>query len=393
MFQPDRRSVLRGAAAAFLSGAVARAATREPHPADVMTQPVRDFGPHAPPAFVPDPDILTLDPSFSDLVFKNGNIERVWSGGGWLEGPAWVSEGRFLLLSDTVRSTQYRFLPDENLMTTYRKESFNSNGNTVDPQGRILTCEHGLRRVIRWEQDGTCTVLADKFEGQGLNSPNDIIVNPVDGSILFTDPAYGDCLAEGHPDAPGGRANRDGKLRWNIGTEATTQFGSAKRQADHTFHIDGQTGRLESVLSEEQVPGPNGLCLSPDFKTLYVISTAPDPGLTGPGGDRKIRAFDMVNGRPQNGRVFCDMTLEGQRLVPDGMKADVFGNLWCGATGPYGLCGVFCYSPGGKLLGRIRLPHGVSNLTFGGLKRNELYMCAAGSLYRVMLNTQGVALC
>ncbi|MFT8717165.1 SMP-30/gluconolactonase/LRE family protein [Gluconobacter potus] len=164
--------------------------------------------------------------------------------------------------------------------------------------------------------------------------------------------------------------------------------GIARRRAGRGFAFYAPDGRLESVLTEEQVPGPNGLCLSPDIKTLYMISTVPDPG-----GDRKIRAFAMVNARPRNGRVFCDMTLEGQRLVPDGMKADVFGNLWCGSTGPYGLCGVFCYSPGGKLLGQIRLPHGVSNLTFGGLKQNEFYMCAAGSLYRVMLNTQSAALC
>ncbi|EHH68172.1 SMP-30/gluconolactonase/LRE family protein [Gluconobacter morbifer] len=385
----DRRTLLQGAGAILLSGAGARAE----EPESIMTDPPRRFGPKAPPAFVPDPDVIAMDPSFGDLMFKNGNIERLWTGGGWIEGPAWISEGRFLLLSDTIRSIQYRYLPDENLMTTYRKESFNSNGNTVDLQGRILTCEHGMRRVIRWEQDGSCTVLADRYQDQTLNSPNDIIVNPGDESILFTDPAYGDCLAEGHPDAPGGRANREGKLRWNLGTEATTQFAGTRRQEDHTFRIDSQTGLVEAVLSNSDVPGPNGLCLSLDMKTLYVISTATDPGVIGAGGDRRIRAFDMVDGRPKNGRIFCDMTLEGHQLVPDGMKADVFGNLWCGASGPYGLAGVFCYNPDGKLIGRIRLPQGVSNLTFGGLKRNELYMCGPRALYRVMLNTQGAGLC
>ncbi|MFT8718938.1 SMP-30/gluconolactonase/LRE family protein, partial [Acetobacter sp.] len=346
--------------------------------------------------YLPDPDIIPLDPSFKDLIFSGTSIQRVLTGGGWVEGPTWLSEARILLLSDTIRSKQYRFVPpdDDGLgsLSVFRQESYHSNGNTVDTEGRIITCEHDMRRVIRWEHDGICHIVADTFNGRSLNSPNDVIVNPMDDSIWFTDPSYGDTLIEGHPDAPGMGTNPTGKLRWTLGSEVSVQFAGHERQPDHVFRVDGKTGAVEAVLSQDDVPSPNGLCFSPDQKTLYVISCAPDPSQIGPKGQKVIYAFDMIGNRPKNRHVFCDMTHEGYHMTPDGMRADVFGNLWCGASGEFGMAGVFCYSPTGKLIGRIRLPFGCSNLTFGGPKRNELYMCCGTQMFRLLLETQGAGL-
>ncbi|MBV1836874.1 SMP-30/gluconolactonase/LRE family protein [Acetobacter estunensis] len=389
-----RRAFLGGTLGALLC-THARAAV--PAPPDVTTHPPRQWDNHAPTGYLPDPDVIALDPSFKNLLFSGASLERVLTGGGWLEGPTWLSEARLLLLSDTIHSEQYRFIPPERMgeegsLSLYRAESYHSNGNTLDTQDRIITCEHDMRRVIRWEHDGSCHVVADAFEGKPLNSPNDVIVHPQDGSIWFTDPAYGDTLIEGHPDAPGGRANRDGKLRWQIGSELPVQFAGHTRQDDHVFRVDGDSGKIEAVLTQDQVLSPNGLCFSPDLKTFYVISTMPDPGQTGTKGSPMIHAFDMVDGRPRNGRIFTDMKFENHQMMPDGMRADVFGNLWCGASGPFGLAGVFCFNPAGELIGHIRLPYGCSNLTFGGVKRNELYMCCGHELYRLLLETQGAGL-
>ncbi|NHN83321.1 SMP-30/gluconolactonase/LRE family protein [Acetobacter musti] len=365
-------------------------------PPDVTTQPPRSWSGVAPTGYLPDPDVISLDPSFKDLTFSGTSIQRVLTGGGWLEGPAWLSEARILLLSDTIRSEQYRFIPPdgagEGSLSVYRRESYHSNGNTLDTEGRVITCEHDMRRVIRWEHDGSCHIVADSYNGKPLNSPNDVIVHPEDGSIWFTDPSYGDTLIEGHPDAPGKGTNSAGKLRWRIGSELPPQFAAHERQEDHTFRVDAGTGSVQAVLSQTAVPSPNGLCFSPDLKTLYVISCVPDPGQTGTKGQSVIYAFDMIDGRPANRRLFAAMTLEGHHLTPDGMRADVFGNLWCGASGSFGAAGVFCYNPAGTLIGRIRLPYGCSNLTFGGLKRNELYMCCGPHLFRLILETQGAGL-
>ncbi|MBB2156939.1 SMP-30/gluconolactonase/LRE family protein [Gluconacetobacter diazotrophicus] len=384
--------------AGFTTRAASRAgaATALPAPPDAVTQPPRVWSGAAPSIFLPDPDIIALDPSFDDITFSGAPIQRVLSGCGWLEGPAWLGEARILLLSDTIRNQQYRLVPPEGdgegSRSVFRQESYHSNGNTVDAQGRIITCEHDMRRVIRWEQDGSCTVVADSCDGKPLNSPNDVVVHPEDGSIWFTDPSYGDTLIEGHPDAGGTGTNRSGKIRWTLGSEIVTQFAAHARQPDHTFRVDAKTGVVEAVLSQGDVPSPNGLCFSPDLRTLYVISSPPDPGQTGPRGANVIYAFDMVAGRPTNRRVFTDMMLDGYKATPDGMRADVFGNLWCGATAPLGIAGVFCYNPAGRLIGRIRLPDRCSNVTFGGPKRNELYMCCGPQLFRLRLETQGAGL-
>lgn len=389
---PVRRRLLQGAAGLGLASlapaglfATERSGLKPP---SVVTQPPRQWGPDAPPSFIPDPDVIALDPSFKNLAYFSGELRRVWTGHGWVEGPAWNSEGRFLLFSNTMDSRQYRYLWETGEVTVFRPEAYHPNGNTYDFEGRQITCEHQFRRVIRWEHDGSATVLADHWgRDTPFNSPNDVVVHR-DGSIWFTDPAYGDTLAEGHVDEPGGAANPQGLLHWRLGDETTGAMGGRRRQPDHTFRID-PSGRVDAVLDQSQVADPNGICFSPDYRTLYVVSTPAAVGQQGPGGDQAIHAFDLDGSRISRPRIFADMKFQGVQMNPDGIRADVYGNLWCGASGPLGLCGVFVFNPAGKLIGRIRLPQGCSNLTFGGPQRDHLFMCAAQSLYVLQLETQG----
>ncbi|GBR25281.1 gluconolactonase [Komagataeibacter nataicola NRIC 0616] len=373
-------------------GQSARAASPDglPQPPSVVSNPPRQWGTDAPVTPLPDPDILVLDPSFGNLAYANASLKLAWRGGGWLEGPAWCSEGRFLLLSDTIRAVQYRYLWENGAVSLFRSPSYHSNGNIFDNEGRLVSCEHGLRRVVRWEHDGSCRVLADRYNGAPLNSPNDLAVHP-DGSIWFTDPGYGDTIVEGHPDAPGNPANREGVERWNLDGEVMTEFGGSRRQEDHVFRIDPATGEVKAVLTEKQLPDPNGIAFSPDGRIVYVISDGPGPGQDGHGGDGRIHAADVAGSEVRNLRPFADMMLNGHAMVPDGMRTDIFGNLWCGANGPLGLCGVVVYNPHGHMIGRIRLPRGVSNLTFGGPKRDVVFMCAGDTLFTLQVNTQGAA--
>jgi gluconolactonase len=388
-----RRAFIGGIAATSLTPAAVLA--QQPsaaigNPASVITNPPRQWGWRAPPAIYPDPDVIVIDPSFAALRVGNVPIRRIATGFSWAEGPAWSNEGQYFVFSDVVGNTQYRVLWDDLRVTPFRKPSNNSNGNSFDFQGRQLSTEDFFRRVVRWEHDGTMTVIADRFDGKPLNSPNDLIPHP-DGSIWFTDPPYGDQLAEGHPDEAGGSANPQGKLNPRIGAPNAGAIGGTKRELPNAVYRWDPSGRLDQVITEDQLKNPNGLCFAPDYKTLYVISTSRGPGDAHSGGTRTIHAFDVQGTKVANGREFLDMTVDGVNCRPDGMRADVFGNLWCSSNAPLGYAGVLIYDSQGKLIGRIRLPEICANLCFGGPKRNQVLMTASQSIYLLQVNTQGAA--
>jgi gluconolactonase len=269
--------------------------------------------------------------------------------------------------------------------------SNNSNGNTFDFQGRQLSCEHLTRRVVRYEHDGSITVLADSFEGKRLNSPNDVVPHP-DGSYWFTDPPYGGQLYEGAPDAAGGPSNPSGRLKNRLGQAA--EIGGAKRELPTNCYRIDPSGRVDLVVTETQVPDPNGLCFSPDYKKLYVVSTGKGPGDTGPGGKGDIHAFDVgSDNKLSNQKLLTDCVVDGVKCGPDGVRCDVDGNVWASSNAgrAVGYSGVTVWTPEGKLIGRIRLPEVCGNVCFGGPKRNRLFMAASQSLYAVYVNTQGAA--
>jgi gluconolactonase len=391
----SRRGVIGGVAAAGFA-ALARpafgqqAAAQLGTPPSVITNPPRQWGRGAPPSIYPDPDIIVLDPSFKSLLLGITAVHRVATGFRWAEGPAWSSEGQYFVFSDVQGNTQYRFLWDNWRVTPFRKPSNNSNGNSFDFQGRQLSTEDFFRRVIRWEHDGTMTVIADSFDGKPLNSPNDLVPHP-DGSVWFTDPPYGDTLSEGHPDDAGGPTNPNGLFNPRAGAPNAGAIGGRTRQLPSQTYRWDPGGRLDVVAGEDQVPDPNGLCFSHDYKTLYVISTGKGPGDAGAGGKGVIYAFDVNDMKLSNMRQFTDMMVDGVHCGPDGIRADVLGNLWCSSNAPLGYSGVLVFNPQGKLIGRIRLPEVCANMSFGGPKRNNLLMCGSQSLYMLQVQTQGAS--
>jgi gluconolactonase len=397
--RPDERGALsrRTLISATGLGALAAAAgpvlaqTAAPvGPPSTITTPPRDFSRRgAPTTYFWDPDILTIDPAFGGLAQPNASIERLWTGGLWCEGPAWNAQGQYLVWSDIPRNRQMRWLEDDGRVTVFRSPSGNSNGNSFDFQGRQLSCEHLNRRVVRYELDGSATVLADSFEGKRLNSPNDIVAHP-DGSYWFTDPPYGGQLYEGAPDVAGGPSNANGRINPRLGQPPGIGFWR-RELPTNCYRID-PSGRIDLVVTEAQVPDPNGLCFSPDFKKLYVASTGKGPGDTGPGGKGDIHVFDVgTDNKLSNQKLFSDCMLDGVKCGPDGLRCDVEGNLWASSNAgrSVGYSGVLCFNPAGKLIGRIRLPEICGNICFGGPKRNRLFMAASQSLYAVYLGTQG----
>ena len=299
----------------------------------------------------PDPAVEVLHPSFAPYKVGLAAVERLYTGCRWAEGPVWFGDARCLLWSDIPNNRILRWDEETGATSVFRRPSNNANGNTRDRQGRLVTCEHGARRVTRTEYDGSITVLADRFEGKRLNSPNDVVVKS-DGSIWFTDPEFG---ILGYYE--GERAERE--LPTNV------------------YRIDGHTGAV-TVVSDE-VGRPNGICFSPDERIAYVVECAVQP--------RRILAFDVSgDGRSlTNRRVFIDA---GQG-TPDGFRCDVDGNLWCGWGMGDGLDGVLVFNPAGEPIGRIALPERAANLCFGGRHRNRLFMAGSQSLYALYVNTQG----
>jgi gluconolactonase len=405
----SRRSLIKAAAlvagaAALSPGAVFAAGqgqSQQGTPPSVISNPPRQWGPGIQPETYGDPDIIVIDPSFGAYMLGITAIHRLTTGFRWAEGPAWSSQGQYMLWSDVQGNIQYRMIwedmkvpdPHEDVRATrFRDPSNNSNGNSFDFQGRQLSTEDFNRRVIRWEHDGTLTVIADSYNGKPLNSPNDLVPHK-DGSIWFTDPPYGDTLSEGHPDFPGGPANLSGHQNPEIGAPNAGVIGGKTQQNPAQVYRWDPSGSLTAVIPEEDIGTPNGICFSPDYKILYVISTGKGPGQTGPGGDGNIYQWDVSSDGKSvsNKRLFTDMTVDGVKCGPDGMRADVDGNLWCSSNAPLGYSGVLAVNPAGKIIGRIRLPEVCANLVFGGPKRNFLLMCASQSIYALQVQTQGAA--
>ena len=349
-------------------------------PPSVISNPPRDFSPGAPPVTYPDPDLITIDPAFNALRLGNTPIQRLWTGALWMEGPAWCSQGRYLVWSDIPNNRQLRWVEDDGRVTVFRSPSGNSNGNTFDFEGRQLSCEHGERRVVRYEHDGSVTVVADSYNGKRLNSPNDVAVHR-DGSIWFTDPPFGGSLYEGVVDAAGGPSNQQGRLNARAGQRAGA--GDLKRELPFNVYRVDASGRVALVIDQDTLgSAPNGITFSPDYKRLYIVAR---------GG---VVAGDITsNNTLSNVAPFSTFTVDGIRCGPDGIRTDVFGNLWCSsnAGNNVGYSGVTVHSPDGRLIGRIRLPEVCANVTFGGPKRNRLFMAAGQSLYAVYVNTQGSA--
>jgi gluconolactonase len=301
----------------------------------------------------PDPAIHILDPQFEKYHLAAASIERLATGGRWTEGPVWFGDRRQLLWSDLPNDRIMRWDEATGQVDAYRSPSNQANGNTRDRTGRLITCEHSGRRVTRTEHDGSITVLADRFEGKRLNSPNDVVVKS-DGSIWFTDPPFG--LAGFYQGVRG-----EQELPENI------------------YRIDPDT--LELTVVAGDVHGPNGLAFSPDESRLYVVESRSRP--------RNLLVFDVEDGRRlTNSRILVD----AEDGTPDGFRVDVDGNLWCGwGMGTDALDGVRIYTPAGLLIGRIALPERCANVCFGGRHRNRLFMASCTSIYSLFVNTQGVA--
>jgi gluconolactonase len=319
--------------------------------APALAQMQRDWG-NSQPVRYPDPDVVAVDKSFEKYRIFNAVIYRHYVGTKWAEGPAWCAQGQYLVWSDIPNNWQMRFLEEDGHVTTFRSQCGYSNGNTFDFEGRQLSCEHVGRRVARYEHNGTVTTIADKYNGKPLNSPNDIVVHP-DGSIWFTDPPYG-----------------------ILGNYEGTQAKPELKEA--VYRVDAKTAKIEIVT--DALDKPNGICFSPDYKKLYICDT---------GAPRDIQVFDVVDNKLRNQARFTDMKLGGKSGGADGIRCDVDGNIWAGASGGAGYDGVHVFSPLGQRIGMILLPEICANICFGGAKRNRLFMAASQSLYSVYVGTQG----
>lgn len=292
-----------------------------------------------------------LDERFRRLFIPTAHVDKLFTGCRWAEGPAYFPASRSLIWSDIPNDRMLRLDECSGAVSTFRQPAGHSNGNTVDRSGRLVTCEHGGRRVSRTEFDGTVTTLADRYRGGRLNSPNDAVVKS-DGSIWFTDPTYGiDSDYEGHR-------------------------GESEQAGNYVYRIDPATGAPEAVAKD--FVQPNGIAFSPDERVLYIVDTGRSHR---PDGPAHIRSFAVDEaGKLRDRGVFADCTAG----FFDGLRIDSDGRLWTSAGD-----GVHCYDPDGTLIGKIRIPEVVANVCFGGAKRNYLYICGTTSLYGVRLPVNG----
>lgn len=302
----------------------------------------------------PDPAVQSLDPSFDKYRLPLTAVERLATGLRWAEGPVWFGDGRYLLWSDIPNNRIMRWDEATGQIGEFRNPSNFANGHTRDRQGRLVSCEHGGRRITRTEYDGTITVLMHSFEGKRLNSPNDLVVKS-DGSIWFTDPPFG--------------------ISGNYeGYKHTPELGQ------NVYRLDPHTG--EAAIVADNIMGPNGLAFSPDEQTMYIVECRSVP-------NRKILAYDVASGGQSltNKRVLVDAGAG----TPDGFRVDVDGNLWCGwGMGDPALDGVMIFNPDGKPIGRIALPERCANVCFGGRANSRLFMAASQSVYALYVNVAGV---
>ncbi|PID56762.1 gluconolactonase [candidate division KSB3 bacterium] len=305
----------------------------------------------------PDPAIEVLDPRFQKYAIGSAALERLYTGTRWGEGPVWFGDSRCLIWSDIPNNRMLRWLEDTGDVSVFRSPSYNSNGNTRDRQGRLISCEHKRRCISRTELDGRITVLMESFEGKRLNAPNDVVVHP-DGHIWFTDPGYG-ILGQYEGDR------------------------AAAELPTRVYRLHPESG--EASVVAEDMERPNGLCFSPDYARLYISDTGASHKS---GHPRHIRVYEVDRGVGlKNGRVFCDM---GSALS-DGFRCDIDGNVWTSASwgGPEE-DGVHVFTPEGELIAKIHVPEPVSNLCFGGLKKNRLFITAGQSLYSLYVEAQGI---
>lgn len=304
----------------------------------------------------PDPCIEVHDKRFKQYLMGNTAVERLWTGGRWTEGPVWFGDQRCVLFSDIPNNRILRWSEETGQVSTFRQPSNFSNGNTRDRRGRLITCEHGARRVTRTEHDGSITVLIDSYQGKRLNAPNDVVVAS-DGAVWFTDPGYGILLNyEGY--------KADYELPTNV------------------YRLDPDTGKATVVADD--FAKPNGLCFSPDEKRLYIVDTGVTHDENAPS---HIRAFDVVNGkRLKGGKEFINM----KPGFADGIRCDRDGNLWSSSGwGNPKNNGVLVLTPEGDLIGQIHLPEPCGNLCFGGRAKNRLFMAGSQSLYAIYVEAQG----
>lgn len=294
----------------------------------------------------------TIETVFNDCLIGHARVERLWSGARWSEGPVWFAAGRYLLWSDIPNNRILRWDETDGTVSTFRQPSNNSNGHTVDRQGRLVSCEHLSRRVTRTEHDGSVTVIADKYDGKRLNSPNDVVVKS-DGSVWFSDPSYGIMM-----DYEGDRFESE------IG-------------ACHVYRV-GSDGRT-TIVADDYIK-PNGLAFSSDESLLYVADSG---GTHTTGGPAHIRRHSVApDGSLGGGEVIAECS----NGFFDGFRLDLDGRIWTSAAD-----GVHCLTPTGDLIGKILIPEFVSNICFGGKKLNRLFICGTTSLYSVYLNVNGVS--
>jgi len=299
-------------------------------------------------------DYIRLDPRFDQLVVGHAKLEKLWTGCRWAEGPVYVPAAKSLIWSDIPNDRLMRFDETDGSVSVFESPCGYHNGHARDAEGRIIACEHGGRRISRLDHDGVWRPLVDRVDGKRFNSPNDVVVKS-DGTIWFTDPTYGiDSAYEGHA--------------------AVSEIGAA-----HVYRFDPASGTVAAVITD--MLRPNGLAFSPDESLLYVADTGETHR---PGHPRAIRAYavDADGCSVFGGREL--MTCDAGFF--DGFRVDIRGNLWTSSADS-----VRAYAPDGTLLGKIAVPELVSNLCFGGPKRNRLYITAQTSIYALFTQTHGCA--